>query len=92
MLRRNPPDIGDTYRVDIPLTVRPQVRSIGYVYRDFAFRLNESSISKILMGEGLYANKAVALRELIQNSIDACRVKALLTHEEIGRASCRERV
>jgi signal transduction histidine kinase len=81
VLRRNPPDIGDTYRVDIPLTVRPQVRSIGYVYRDFAFRLNESSISKILMGEGLYANKAVALRELIQNSIDACRVKALLTHE-----------
>jgi signal transduction histidine kinase/ribosomal protein S25 len=81
VLRRNPSDIGETYRVDMPLTVRPQVRSIGYVYRDFAFRLNESSISKILMGEGLYANKAAALRELIQNSIDACRVKALLAHE-----------
>ena len=62
VLRRNPTDIGATYRIELPLTVRPQVRSIGYVYRDFAFRLNESSISKILMGEGLYTNRAAALR------------------------------
>ena len=78
VLRRNPTEIGETYRIDLALNVRAQVRSIGYVYRDFAFRLNESSISKILMGEGLYSNKAAALRELVQNSIDACRVKALL--------------
>jgi molecular chaperone HtpG len=81
VLRRNPSDIGEVYRIDLPLTVRPHVRSIGYVYRDYAFRLNESSISKILMGEGLYANKAAALRELLQNSIDACRVRALLGRE-----------
>lgn len=81
VLRRNPTEIETTYRIDLPLTVRPQVRSFGYVYRDFAFRLNESSISKILMGEGLYTNRAAALRELLQNSIDACRVRALLGRE-----------
>jgi len=77
VLRRNPEAICSRYRLVVPATVRAQVRSIGYAYKDLAFRLDESAISSLLMGEELYPNRAVALRELVQNAIDACRVRAI---------------
>ena len=81
ILRKNPQEVLNYYQIDIPLNVRAQVRSIGYIYKDLSFILDESSISKILMGEGLYTNKAVAIRELIQNSIDACCVRQLIIRD-----------
>jgi len=78
VLRKNPPDVVENYQVDLPLSVRAQIRSLGYVYKELAFILDESSISTILMGEGLYYNKVVALRELIQNAADACIVRKLI--------------
>jgi molecular chaperone HtpG len=78
VLRRNTEKIVGRYKLHLPVTVRAQVRSIGYVYKDLAFQLDESAISALLMGDGLYTNKAVALRELVQNSIDACRARILV--------------
>lgn len=78
VLRKNPPEVLALYQVELPLSVRAQIRSLGYVYKELAFTLDESSISTLLMGEGLYSEKAVALRELIQNSIDACKVRELI--------------
>lgn len=49
-----------------------------YVYRDSQFTLSKSQIIDLLMGSSLYGDSAVALRELIQNSIDACLVRAAL--------------
>lgn len=37
------------------------------------FTLNQSKILKLLMGVGLYKEKFACLRELYQNSLDACR-------------------
>jgi signal transduction histidine kinase len=87
VLKRNAPPIVEVYRVDLPISVRAQIRSIGYTYRDLAFRLDESSISRLLMGDALYSNKTVALRELIQNAIDACRVKQLLSQGQSYKPS-----
>jgi|GEM_PF-1545641 len=81
VLRRNRPEIIDKYQIELPLTVRPRIRSIGYVYKDMAFKFDELSISTLLMGEGLYSNKSVALRELIQNAIDACVFRQFLNRE-----------
>jgi len=74
VLRRNPQAITSLYALELPITVRPRIRSIGYVFKDIQLRLNQSVILSLLMGERLYLNPAVALRELIQNSIDACDV------------------
>ena len=75
ILRRNPQDILGSYRVDLPILVRPNLTSVGYIYRDMSLSLNQSRIFSLLMGERLYSSPAVALRELLQNSIDACRTR-----------------
>ncbi len=43
-----------------------------YSYHDTKFTLNKKQVIDLLMGTKLYGKPEVALRELIQNSIDAC--------------------
>src|ERR1700712_2748163 len=40
------------------------------------FHLNEERIRDFLMGENLYGDPSLALRELYQNALDACRLAA----------------
>lgn len=49
-----------------------------YRYRDSQFRLNHSQVIDLLMGTRLYGDPAVAIREVVQNSIDACLVRKAL--------------
>ena len=53
-----------------------------YKVRDFKFTLEEKAIVNLLMGEKLYERKEESLRELIKNSIDACRLKKKLSECE----------
>jgi molecular chaperone HtpG len=46
-----------------------------YIYRDTKFNLSKRQVIDLLMGTKLYGNSEVALRELIQNSIDACLLR-----------------
>jgi molecular chaperone HtpG len=46
-----------------------------YIYRDTKFNLSKSQVIDLLMGTKLYGNPEVALRELLQNSIDACLLR-----------------
>jgi HSP90 family molecular chaperone len=39
-----------------------------------AFRLDDVRVRELLVGENLYGDQGLALRELYQNAIDACRV------------------
>ena len=41
----------------------------------FGFRFRKQEIINLLMGEKLYASKAESLRELLKNSVDACRFR-----------------
>ncbi len=75
VLKRNTSDIVLKYSLDLPLSVRPKIRSLGYVYKDLSLRMNHSATMKILMGERLYKDPGVAIRELIQNAMDACSAK-----------------
>ncbi len=65
VLRRNPSEIADRYAIELPISVRPRVRSFGYLFKDMSLELNQAAISSLLMGERLYSNPAAALRELI---------------------------
>ncbi|WP_296142597.1 ATP-binding protein [uncultured Flavobacterium sp.] len=47
-----------------------------YIYRDTQFNLSKRQVIDLLMGTKLYGNPQVALRELLQNSIDACLLRA----------------
>ena len=46
-----------------------------YIYRDTQFNLSKRQVIDLLMGTKLYGNPDVALRELLQNSIDACLLR-----------------
>lgn len=75
ILKENAGDIVSDYKLNIPISVRVQIRPIGYTFKDLAIRLNESAIINLLMGDRLYSNSEVALRELLQNSVEACIVR-----------------
>lgn len=49
-----------------------------YIYRKTQFNLSKSQVIDLLMGTKLYGDPEVALRELIQNSIDACLLRSAL--------------
>lgn len=46
-----------------------------YIYRDTQFNLSKRQVIDLLMGTKLYGNPEVAMRELLQNSIDACLLR-----------------
>jgi hypothetical protein len=78
VLRHNTSEIATRYNLELPISVRSRVRSVGYVFKDMALSLNQPRIMSLLMGERLYANPAVAVRELVENAIDACSARQRL--------------
>lgn len=63
----------------LPKTVKPQIHEEGYHYVPYSFELDDARIYRLLMGGAIYDNPLVAVRELIQNAVDACLLKDALT-------------
>jgi hypothetical protein len=58
-----------------PIT-KDRIHSDGsYIYNDLIFSLDYHRIMSLLMGQKLYKDPTTALRELLQNSIDAIKVR-----------------
>lgn len=56
-----------------------RIRSDGsYIYSDVKFHLHYEKIIELLMGQRLYRNPITALRELLQNAIDAIKARRFL--------------
>lgn len=49
----------------------------GYTPLDMKFSVDSTTALQLFMGNRLYADKRVFLRELIQNAVDACNLKKL---------------
>lgn len=93
ILAKMPESIGDTpnpYKISLPVRVTRD--KIGaekdiitgepiYYYENTSFELNKNQVIELLMGTKLYGNPEVALRELLQNSRDACKLSMAL-HEK----------
>ncbi|MBP7070736.1 MAG: hypothetical protein KBA97_06655 [Methanothrix sp.] len=62
-------------RREIPRKFLMDIKTINYKYYDFRFSLQEKEIINLLMGEKLYNDKTERLRELLKNSVDACRFR-----------------
>jgi len=73
-----------TYALRLPETVKVDVRAAEdeegrpcYHYADIEFRLDQDEILQLLMGESLYGDPSLCIRELIQNSLDALQLRDL---------------
>lgn len=55
-----------------------KVDTKGFMREPIEFELDRKKLLDLLIGERLYSRKDVAIRELIQNSIDACRLRKLV--------------
>ena len=74
----NKEEIVKQYSLILPQVVIPKIQSENYIYKDYSFKLDDKAIINLLMGDNLYNSPAVAARELLQNSIDACNARNCL--------------
>jgi len=60
--------------------------TLGPADRVIRFRLDEERVQELLMGENLYRDRCLAIRELYQNALDACRYRRAREQARNGRA------
>ncbi len=62
------------YSLNVKNKVVNKIETEGFSVSDFRLQLNYKAVTQLLMGEKLYGNKKYGLREILQNSIDACQL------------------
>lgn len=62
------------YLLTIGTRVQNKIRTVDFDFSDFKLTLDYNAVTGLLMGENIYGDKKYGLRELLQNSIDACMV------------------
>jgi molecular chaperone HtpG len=77
-------DLAKIYRLDLLKSItKEHIRSNGeYIYSDFHFKLDFHRVIDLLMGERLYGDPSLTLRELLQNSVDAVRYRKSMETKE----------
>ncbi|RXA19455.1 chaperone protein [Methanosarcina sp. MSH10X1] len=77
-------DLAEKYRLDLlKPVIKENIRSNGeYIYSDFHFKLDFHRVIDLLMGERLYGDPTLTLRELLQNSVDAVRYRESMEKNE----------
>jgi molecular chaperone HtpG len=72
------------YGLELPLEAVPEITPEQdedgiplYEYHDMEFRLNQQNIMDLLMGEELYGEPDLCIRELLQNALDALELREI---------------
>ena len=65
----------DKFNNNLSETVVNKISTNGFKISDYKLSLDFRSITELLMGENIYGDKKLGLREIIQNSIDACLIR-----------------
>ncbi|NID08935.1 HD domain-containing protein [Fibrivirga algicola] len=73
-----------TYNINFNPIIENNITPKGYTFSDHKMALNFKAISNLLMGKNIYGSEHLGLREIVQNAIDACEVRA---EEERNRAT-----
>ncbi len=63
----------------LPKSVQNHIEQHGYTYVPYKFELDDHRVYGLLMGGAIYENPLVAVRELVQNAVDACKLRDALT-------------
>ncbi len=82
LIESEPAEITEKYQLDLHRQVdRSHVRMANprYIAGAFRFELDYERIMTVLMDRSLYPDPSLCLRELLQNSLDACRNRAALS-------------
>jgi len=62
----------------LPTSVKADIHEEGYRYVPYRFELDDQRIYELLMGGAIYEDPLVAVRELVQNAVDACKLRDAL--------------
>lgn len=73
----------EKYKLFVSTKVDDCVQTEGFKYADLRLNLDYSSITELLMGKNIYGDSRLGLRELVQNSIDACKLMKEVDRSEI---------
>ncbi len=65
--------VDEKYLLPLKTNVVNQIQSKGFSFSDLRLSLDYNAVTNLLMGEHIYGDRKYGLRELIQNSIDACK-------------------
>lgn len=60
------------YAIIFKSNIENLIQTKTFTFSDFRLDLDYNAVTKLLMGEHIYGDKKYGLRELVQNSIDAC--------------------
>jgi len=63
----------------LPKSVQVNIEQHGYTYVPYKFELDDHRVYELLMGGAIYDNSLVPARELVQNAVDACKLRDALT-------------
>lgn len=87
LLKTYEPEIASKYYLFLQDEVtKNRIYSDGsYVYNDLMFSLDYQRIMALLMGQKLYKDPTTALRELLQNSIDAIKVRQKIYEKKLEK-------
>jgi hypothetical protein len=71
----------EKYKLNLPSKVnRMRISAVdnSYIFHDLEFSISRDEIVKLLMTDKLYSRPSLCIRELLQNSLDALRVRKSL--------------
>lgn len=72
-----PGAIAEKYQLKVRHVTTDGIHADGFIADRFELHLDQRRVIELLMGHNLYGDSKVAIRELVQNSIDAIRVRRL---------------
>jgi hypothetical protein len=74
--------------------VEPRIWPIGYTYWPKRFEMDDDRLYDLLSGANIYTPPVSAVRELIQNAMDACSLRDALAdaYSPLGANDARERI
>lgn len=77
--------------INLQPNISCNIQSDGYSYHPYHFSIDESQIYRMLMGKELYKDPMIAIREILQNSVDACLLRdCLLQHYNPHQKATKE--
>ncbi|UCE47115.1 MAG: ATP-binding protein, partial [Phycisphaerales bacterium] len=79
---------------ELPKNVQVSIEQRGYTYVPYKFELDDHRVYQLLMGGAIYDNPLVPARELVQNAVDACKLRDALTklHDPGANPSTTDRI
>lgn len=65
------------------------VKAEGFLARHFGFVIDQERILELLTGHTLYNDSSIAIREIVQNSVDAVRLQSKISGHSVTEGSIR---